>query len=127
MIESLVGQKKLASGHVLLNDFRVDALSAESLQAKVSLVRDIELFAGSVDENLRMGREQVGSQEVNEVVSRLGFRKTLASLPDGFNTTLNISGYPLSPGQAIRLVIARALICKPGILVIDGFIGSFVR
>lgn len=122
VIETFVGQEKLASGHVLLNDYRVDTIAAESLQSKVSLIREIELFAGTVDENLRMGRENIGSHDVNEIVSRLGFRKTLAGLSDGFNTNLNICGYPLSPGQAIRLVIARSLIANPGILFIDGLL-----
>ena len=122
LMEILVGQTKPAGGHALLNDYRVDAIAAESLQEKISIVRDIELFPGTVDENLRMGRENVGSAAANETVNRLGFRKTVARLEDGFATTLNISGYPLSQGQAIRLVIARALIAKPGILFIDGLL-----
>ena len=122
LLEVFVGQNKLTSGHVLLNDFRVDALSAESLQEKVSLVRDIELFNGSVDENLRMGRANIGSAKINEIVNTLGFRKIVSSLPEGFGTKLNISGYPLSPGEAIRLVIARALIAEPGILFVDGLL-----
>ena len=122
LVETMVGQSKPSAGHVLLNDYRVDAIAAESLQEKVSLIRDIELFEGTVDENLRLGRENVGSADVNQMVSRLGFRQTLASLPDGFGTELCISGYPLSPDQAIRLVVARALITKPGILFIDSLL-----
>lgn len=122
LIEILVGQSKPSSGHILLDDFRVDAIAAESLQEKVSLIREIELFEGTVDENLRLGRENVGSADINDMVSRLGFRKTLVALPEGFGTKLSISGYPLSPDQAIRLVIARALIAKPGILFIDGLL-----
>lgn len=122
LIEAFVGQETLSSGHVLLNNFRVDTIGAESLQSKISLVRDVELFAGTVDENLRMGRENIGSEDVNNIVSQLGFQKTLSGLPDGFNTTLNICGYPLCQEQAIRLVIARSLISKPGILFVDGLL-----
>ncbi len=121
-LETLIGQSKPNQGHVLLNDYRVDAIAAESLQSTVSLMRDIELFAGTVDENLRVGRENIGSADVTDIVGRLGFRKTLAALPDGYNTRLNISGFPLSQGQAIRLVVARALISKPGVLFIDGLL-----
>ena len=122
LIETLIGQLRPEAGHVLLDDYRVDAIGAESLQEKLSLVREIELFDGTVDENLRMGRPDVGSAQANEIVSRLGFRKTLASLTEGFNTQVSISGYPLSQGQAIRLILARALIAKPGILFIDGLL-----
>ena len=122
LIDAMAGNLKPESGHVLLNDFRVDAISAESLQEKISLIREIELFEAPVDENLRMGRENVGSTALNDVVGRLGLRKTVAALPDGFATAIKICGYPLSQGQAIRLVLARALIAKPGILFIDGLL-----
>ena len=122
LIEVLVGQQKPGAGHVLLDDYRVDAISAESLQKKISLVREIELFEGTVDENLRMGRENLGSAKVNDIVSRLAIRKVVATLDDGFATRISISGYPLSQGQAIRLVLARALIAKPGILFVDGLL-----
>lgn len=122
LVDAMVGQEKPAVGYVRLNDYRVDSIAAESLQEKVSLVRDIELFAGTIDDNLRMGREDIGSAETNEVINQLGLRETVAALSDGFATTVNISGYPLSQGEAIRLVIARALIAKPGILFIDGLL-----
>jgi putative ABC transport system ATP-binding protein len=122
LTEVLVGQRKPAAGHVLLDGFRVDAISAESLQQKISLIREIELFEGSVDENLRMGRENIGSAKVNEIIGGLGLREVIATLENGFSTRLSISGYPLSQGQAIRLVLARALIAKPGILFIDGLL-----
>ena len=122
LIEAFVGQDKLASGHVLLDDYRVDTISAESLQSEVSLVREVELFAGTVDDNMRMGRENIGSEDVNSVTSRLGLRLALSGLPEGFNTNINICGYPLCKSQAIRLVIARSLISKPGVLFVDGLL-----
>ena len=120
LTEVLVGQIKPKSGHVLLDDYRVDAISAESLQEKISLIREIELFEGTVDENLRMGRENIGSAKVNDIVSRLGMRKVLDILDEGYATRVSICGFPLSQGDAIRLVLARALIAKPGILFVDG-------
>ena len=122
LMEVLVGQQKPVEGHVLLDEYRVDSIAAESLQEKISFVREIELFEGSVDDNLRMGRHSVGSSEVSSMVEKLGLRQVLAGLSDGYSTTVKICGYPLSQGQAIRLVLARALIAKPGILFIDGLL-----
>ena len=122
LTEVLVGQLKPKAGHVLLDDFRVDAISAESLQEKISLIREIELFEGSVDENLRMGRANLGSAKVNDIVAKLGMRNVLDTLEQGYTTQVSISGYPLSQGNAIRLVLARALIAKPGILFVDGLL-----
>ena len=122
LIEVLTGQIRADSGHVLLDDFRVDAKGVESVQQLVSIIRDVEVFEGTVDENLRLGRQNIGSTQINDVVGRLGMRKILTSLPDGFTTRLSISGAPLSQGQAIRLVLARALITEPGILFVDGLL-----
>ena len=71
---------------------------------------------------MRMGRPKIGSREVSEVIHRLGLRKTIASLPLGLETRLCISGYPLSQGEAIRLMLVRALIAKPGVILIDGLL-----
>ncbi len=122
LIQTLIGQRKPQDGHVLLDEFRVDAISSESLQEKISLIRQVEIFEGTIDQNLRMGRQNVGSAQVNEIVGQLGLRKTLAALPEGFNTKLSIHGYPLAQGQAIRLMLARGLIAKPGILLIEGLL-----
>ena len=122
VIEILIGQRKPDTGHVLLDEYRVDAISAESLQQKISLIRDVEIFEGSIDQNLRMGRRNVGSAQVNEIIEQLGLTETVASLPEGFNTQLHINGYPLSRSQAIRLMLARALISKPGVLLIESLL-----
>ena len=69
-----------------------------------------------------MGRANLGSAKVNDIVAKLGMRNVLDTLEQGYATQVSISGYPLSQGNAIRLVLARALIAKPGILFIDGLL-----
>ena len=122
LIEAMVGQLKPEGGHVLLEGFRVDSISAESLQEQISLIREVEVFDGTVDENIRVGREDIGSDHVNDIVEQLNLQKTLSGLPKGLVTKLSVSGYPLSQGQAIRLVLARSLISKPGVMFIDGLL-----
>ncbi len=121
-VEALSGQRKPKNGYVMLDEFRVDSVSVESLQENIGLVRGIELFDGTVDENLRLGRPNIGSSRVNDIVQKLGLQQTVARLESGFATKMAVSGYPLSQGQAIRLVLARALISHPGILLIDGLL-----
>jgi ABC-type bacteriocin/lantibiotic exporter with double-glycine peptidase domain len=52
----------------------------------------------------------------------MGLQKTITGLEDGFKTSLSVSGFPLSTGQAIRLVLARALIAQPSVLLVDGLL-----
>ena len=122
LIETIAGQRPPLSGHCLINDFRVDLIGQESLQAKLGLLTDIEIFGGTVEENLRMGRHQVGSREINSIVDKLGLHETITNLDRGFETELAINGFPLSTGQAVRLVLARALISQPGTLLVDGLL-----
>lgn len=122
LIDAMLGQIRPDRGYVLLNDYRVDAISSESLQSKIGIAREIELFQGTVDDNLRMGRENVGSEQVNDMIHRLGIWESVASMEKGLKSTVSISGYPLSKGEAIRLILARALISKPGVLFIDGLL-----
>jgi putative ABC transport system ATP-binding protein len=121
-IEAIAGLHPPADGYVLVNGFRVDLIGAESLQSRIGFVNDIEVFEGSVDENLRLGRFEVDSESMNEIIERIGLHKTITGLENGMQTGLSVSGYPLSTGQAIRLVLARALIARPGALLIDGLL-----
>ena len=122
LIESMVGHSKAASGYVLVDDYRIDTISAESLQETVSLIREVEVFEGTVDENIRMGREGLGSDRVNQIINQLGLGEIVSNLEDGLLTKLSISGYPLSQGKAIRIVLARTFIARPGIVFIDGLL-----
>ncbi len=122
LIESMVGHAKADAGYVLIDDYRIDTISAESLQESASLIREIELFEGTVDENIRMGREGLGSDRVNQIINQLGLGQIVSGLENGLLTPLSISGYPLSQGEAIRIVLARTLIARPGIVFIDGLL-----
>jgi putative ABC transport system ATP-binding protein len=122
LIEIMVGHAKAQSGYVLIDDYRIDTISAESLQESVSLIREVEVFEGNVDENIRMGREGLGSDRVNQIIDQLGLDGTVSGLSDGLVTRLSISGYPLSQGEAIRLVLARTFIASPGVVFIDGLL-----
>ncbi len=68
LCEILIGQQKPGAGHVLVNEYRVDSLNPESLQEQVCLVREADLFDGTLDDNIRMGRAGIGSDQVNSIV-----------------------------------------------------------
>ena len=109
LIETLAGQRPPLSGHCLINDYRVDLIGPESLQAKLGFLTDVEIFRGTVEENLRMGRHEVGSHEINNIVEQLGLQETITSLPHGFETELAVHGAPLSTGQSVRLVVGAGV------------------
>ncbi len=122
LIETMIGHARSETGYVLMDAFRIDTVSAESLQESVSLIRELEVFPGTVDENIRMGRAGLGADRVNQIIQTLGLGATVAALDNGLLTQLSISGYPLTQGEAIRIVLARSLIARPGVVFIDGLL-----
>lgn len=122
LIETLGGLHAPVGGYALVNDFRVDLIGAGSLQAQLAFVNEIEIFEGTVEENLRLGRNEVDSAAINEIVELLGLQETAAKMANGYKTKLTTNGYPLSSCQSIRLVLARALLSRPPLLLIDGLL-----
>lgn len=122
VIETIAGLHAPVQGYVLVNEFRVDLIGAESLQSKIGFINDIEIFEGTVDENLRLGRREIDSVAINETIEQMGLQKTITSLNEGFKSRLSVTGFPLSTGQAIRFVLARAIIARPRALLIDGLL-----
>ncbi len=119
MIEFLTGQRRPPAGEVLVNGFRLDGINPASLKSQVALIGDVEVIAGSIEDNLRLGRPGIDSAQMHAVLERFGLEDVLSGLPDGILTPLGVSGFPLTPGETVRLLLARALLNRPAMLVID--------
>jgi putative ABC transport system ATP-binding protein len=122
IIETIAGLHSPVGGYALLNEFRVDLIGAGSLQAQIAFVNDIEIFDGTIEENLRLGRSEINSAAINEIFDRLGLQETVTRMDSGYKTKLSTTGFPLSTSQAVRLVLARALVAKPPALLIDSLL-----
>jgi putative ABC transport system ATP-binding protein len=122
VVETIAGLHAPLDGFALVNEFRVDLIGAASLQSQLAFINDIEIFDGTVEENLRLGRSEIDSDALNSIFSKLGLQETISGMEKGYKTQLSVSGYPLSSTQAIRLVLARALISRPSLLLIDNLL-----
>jgi putative ABC transport system ATP-binding protein len=122
IIETIAGLHAPLSGYASINDFRVDLIGAASLQSQLAYINDIEIFDGTIEENLRLGRSEIDSASINDIFADLGMQSTVTKMSDGYKTRLSVYGYPLSTCQSVRLVLARALISKPPALLIDGIL-----
>ena len=108
------------SGRIEIDGHDVRDIHPLELRSEVALVRGIDLFHGTIEENLTLKRDGMSTGRMREVLSMVGLLEEIYELPDGLQTQLKGQSEPLSVGQAARLVLARAILLEPRLLVIDG-------
>lgn len=133
--ESGVGKSTLAGlfcglhtpsqGLVQINGIDVREVNLDSLRNTVGLVSDSnEIFAGTIEENILVGREYIPHHDLQWALEFTSLTEELTKFTHGLKTRLVSEGRNLSRGQLQRLLIARAIVARPTLLILDeGFIG----
>lgn len=127
LVDLLFGLRIPTRGHIEIDGMDVRELQLDSVREHVAVVRGIEIFEASVLDNVRMGREEVSPADVHQALKAVGLLDVLLELPDGLHTHLRTGGAPLSLGLAARLMLARALVGQPRLLVLDDVIDGIDR
>lgn len=125
LVDLIAGLRPPLSGQVRADDIDIGRLHLESYRNQIAVVRLGELFAGTVAENLRMGRSDLSDHVLRETLNRLG--ADAGGMPVGLGAVLTQGGAPLSVGQRRLLLIARALLARPRLLVVDGVLDGLDR
>lgn len=119
LLETLFGLRAPSDGHVSINGIDVRQWSLPALRQRVALVRRDEILSATIEENVRMARAEVGHDEAREALRATGLLEEVLAMPEGMSTPLLLGGRPLSRIQRLRLVLARAIAGRPGILLLD--------
>lgn len=107
-------------GKVIVGGHDVKEYSLKTLRDQVAMVLQKNvLFSGTIKENLRWGDENATDEEMQEACKAACAHDFIMSFPDGYDTDLGQGGVNVSGGQKQRLCIARALLKKPKIIILD--------
>lgn len=110
----------VSDGRLLVGDRDVKDYDLETLRDAVSMVLQKNvLFSGTIKENIRWGNKDASDEEIKRVCRLACADDFIESFPDKYDTYIEQGGTNVSGGQKQRLCIARALIKKPKILILD--------
>jgi putative ABC transport system ATP-binding protein len=119
LAKTLAGLAEPTHGLVQIGGF--DALQAATNSAGrlIGYAGGEEIFHGTLRENIDLGRLGIGQHRIREVLQQVGLASSVLHLPDGLETELQTGGYPLTDLQVTQLLLARAIVANPRLLIVD--------
>ena len=110
----------VTGGEILIDGVPIRNIAFEDLRRNIGIVsQETYLFMGSIADNIRYANPDVSMEEVIEAAKSANAHEFITKLPDSYNTIVGEGGVSLSGGEKQRISIARAIIQKPNILILD--------
>ncbi|HRX79784.1 MAG TPA: ABC transporter ATP-binding protein [Pirellulaceae bacterium] len=124
LLDLIFGLRTPRHGHLTVDGIDIRDLRPDFLRRRVALVRGIEVFHGSVAENVHLARPEITVNTVRDALEQVGLLADVSQLPGGIASELISGGAPLTENQLRRLMLARAIAGRPGLLLIDGLLDA---
>jgi ATP-binding cassette subfamily B protein len=110
----------VTQGRITIDGIDLRDVAIKSLRSHIGIVRqDPFIFSTTLRENIAFGMENAKLEDIKAAAARANIADFIESLPDGYDTTVGERGVTVSGGQKQRLVIARALLKNPKVLILD--------
>lgn len=120
LIDVLAGFLSPSSGKMLVNGVEVDGSTREDWQKNIAYIpQQPYIFPLSLKDNIRFYETNATDEEVERVINEVGLRSLVTSLPNGIHERIGEGGRMLSGGQEQRVAMARALLSKKPIILLD--------
>jgi len=120
LAQLLLRQFDASSGSILVDDIPIQRVKLDSLRRQIGYVpQDVFLFSDTVRANIGFGQAEVAAQEVTNAARLACIDAEIRELSSGYDTIVGERGVMLSGGQKQRITLARALLRKPSLLILD--------
>lgn len=119
LMELLYGLRPVGEGMVFLNGQDIRHTNVHEVRSKVVFIRGVELFEGSILDNLSMNDPSIPLTDVNEALNAVGLLERVRRMNDGLNTVIRPGGHPFSDSERVKLCMARVFLARPELILID--------
>ncbi len=119
LLELLFGLREPTRGYLTIEGLDSRALDRDALRRDVALIGDVQLISGSIVENIQLGRE-LDEHAARQALVDVGLADLVLRLPNGVDTMLSEDTRVLSAAQQQALMVARAIVARPRLVLIDG-------
>ncbi|MEW4924810.1 ATP-binding cassette domain-containing protein [Algibacter sp. 2305UL17-15] len=128
LLRLISGVMEATSGHVYVNDMSISSLHLNFYRSQLGLsLSDENPFEGTIRENLTFGNSNISDEKIYEILDIVGLKSFLKEQPDGLNTVLNPDGRQMSYSLSKKIVLARAILKAPKVLILEDALDRFNR
>lgn len=120
LIDLILGLRSPRDGVLKINSVPVKEYNLELIRKNAALVRSIELFSGTIIDNLVMHRSDIEPARIHALIEKFGLSDLIAKLPNGLDTYISGSHHAFTYSTLMKMMMIRALLTEPYLLIIDG-------
>ncbi len=124
IVDLITGLRQPLQGQIEFNGVDLRQINRQVLRSKIGIATEVEVVEGTILENIQLGNTDISMHEINKVLKELHLIDDISKLTLGVDTKLTAFGAPLSTTQLQRLMLVRALVTNPELLIIDGVIDN---
>lgn len=125
LVDVLCEAREIDSGSIEFDGVSLREIRVDALRAQMGLCRGVEIFAGTLDENVHLGRTEIGPSDVRNAMLIASSGGEGQGIEHDLTAELQTGGAPLSERQSLQVMLARALAGRPKLLIIDGTLDRF--